>query len=120
MDIINGDALEIRLVATLEHPQETVWTEDGEIVSVLTAGSNTPSIENLGVWSNGIGPWPGLAIAGINLIHCGGFTGVTEINLQLAVCHIGMCTGMQPRWVKAGQPPAWLLRLPRPRDPVNP
>src|ERR1700746_2736057 len=119
MYIIDRDALEIRLVAPLEHAQETVWTEDGEIVSVLTAASNTPSIKNLGVWSNGIGPWLGLAIAAINLIYCGGFAGVTEIDFYLAGCQIGMRTDMQLVWYRARGPHAWLLRRQRLVDRGN-
>jgi hypothetical protein len=49
MSIVDGAALQISHAASLEHAEETVRTENREIVSGLTAGGNTPSIGNLGV-----------------------------------------------------------------------
>src|SRR3981081_4066102 len=88
--------LVLRFSATsLEYAQETVRAEDRKIVFGLAACGNIPSIESLGVWSNGIGPWSGLTTAGVDLIHCGGLTGVTEMDLHYAIGKISMPADMQ-------------------------
>src|SRR5207302_6925944 len=83
VNCIHGEVGAARSEATSESAQEAVRTEDGEIVRSSAAGSET--VRSFVPCAHGVGPWPGLAVAGAHLKDRSGLAGVPEEKLDASV-----------------------------------